>query len=50
MIPIPRGVGRTVDNQGQRDYMADPRNGFRAIVLPLKDGMEMAVYTGHEPS
>ena len=34
------------DNQGQREYMADPRNGFRAIVLPLKDGMEMAVYTG----
>jgi hypothetical protein len=26
--------------------MADPRNGFRAIVLPLKDGMEVAVYTG----
>lgn len=34
------------DNQGQREYMADPRNGFRAVVLPLKDGMEMAVYTG----
>ncbi len=34
------------DNRGQRDYMADPRNGFRAIVLPIKDGMEMAVYTG----
>lgn len=34
------------DNQGQREYMADARNGFRAVVLPLKDGMEMAVYTG----
>jgi predicted O-methyltransferase YrrM len=34
------------DNRGQRDYMADPANGFRAIVLPLKDGMEVAVYTG----
>ena len=34
------------DNEGQREYMADPQNGFRAIVLPLKDGMEMAVYTG----
>jgi predicted O-methyltransferase YrrM len=34
------------DNHGQREYMADPRNGFRAIVLPFKDGMEMAVYTG----
>ena len=27
-------------------YTADPKNGFRAAVLPLKDGMEMAVYTG----
>ncbi len=35
------------DNRGQREYMADPRNGFRAIVLPLKDGMEAAVYTGN---
>jgi predicted O-methyltransferase YrrM len=34
------------DNREQREYMADPRNGFRAIVLPLKDGMEVAVYTG----
>jgi len=34
------------DNHGQREYMADPANGFRAVVLPLKDGMEMAVYTG----
>ncbi len=34
------------DNQGKREYMADPRNGFRAVVLPLKDGMEAAVYTG----
>jgi predicted O-methyltransferase YrrM len=34
------------DNQGQREYMADPRNGFRGVVLPLKEGMEMAVYTG----
>ncbi len=34
------------DNRGQREFMADPRNGFRAIVLPLKDGMEVAVYTG----
>jgi predicted O-methyltransferase YrrM len=34
------------DNQSQREYMADPQNGFRAIVLPLKDGTEMAVYTG----
>ena len=34
------------DNRGQREYMADPRNGFRAVVLPLKDGMEAAVYTG----
>ena len=34
------------DNRDQRDYMADPRNGFRAVVLPLKDGMEAAVYTG----
>jgi predicted O-methyltransferase YrrM len=34
------------DTQGQREYMADPRNGFRAVVLPLKDGMEMAIYTG----
>lgn len=31
------------DNRGQREYMADPRNGFRAVVLPLKDGMEVAV-------
>ena len=35
------------DNRGQREYMADPRHGFRAIVLPLKDGMEAAVYTGN---
>ncbi len=34
------------DNRGQREDMADPRNGFRAVVLPLKDGMEVAVYTG----
>jgi len=34
------------DNRGQREYMGDPRNGFRAVVLPLKDGMEAAVYTG----
>ncbi len=34
------------DNRDQRDYMGDPRNGFRAVVLPLKDGMEAAVYTG----
>jgi len=34
------------DNRGQREYMADPRNGFRAIVLPLKDGMEVAAYVG----
>jgi len=34
------------DNQGQREYMADPQNGFRAIVLPVKDRMEVAVYTG----
>jgi predicted O-methyltransferase YrrM len=34
------------DNRDQRDYMADPANGFRGVVLPLKDGMEMAVYTG----
>ena len=33
------------DNQGQREYMADPQNGFRVVVLPLKDGMEAAVYT-----
>ncbi|MGH0030459.1 MAG: O-methyltransferase [Myxococcota bacterium] len=37
------------DNRDQREYMADPRNGFRALVLPLKDGMEVAVYTG-EPA
>jgi predicted O-methyltransferase YrrM len=34
------------DNAEQRAYMGDPANGFRAAVLPLKDGMEMAVYTG----
>jgi len=34
------------DNQGQREYMADSKNGFRAVVLPIKDGMEAAVYTG----
>ncbi len=34
------------DNEGRRRYVADPRNGFRAVVLPLKDGMEVAVYTG----
>ncbi len=34
------------DNEGKRRYMADSRNGFRAVVLPLKDGMEAAVYTG----
>ena len=34
------------DNRDKREYMADPRNGFRAVVLPLKDGMEAAVYTG----
>ena len=33
------------DNQGHREHMDDPRNGFRAVVLPIKDGMEMAVYT-----
>lgn len=38
------------DNRDQRAYMADPENGFRAIVLPLKDGMEVAVYTGSEES
>ena len=31
---------------GQRESMADPRSGFRAVVLPLDDSMEMAVYTG----
>ncbi len=36
------------DNRRQREYMADPRNGFRGIVMPLKDGMEVAVYTGLE--
>jgi len=34
------------DNADRRRYVADPRNGFRAVVLPLKDGMEAAVYTG----
>jgi predicted O-methyltransferase YrrM len=34
------------DNVDKRRYVADPRNGFRAVVLPLKDGMEAAVYTG----
>jgi predicted O-methyltransferase YrrM len=34
------------DNEEHHAYMADPTNGFRTIVLPLKDGMEMAVYTG----
>ena len=34
------------DNRGHHEYMADPRNGFRAVVLPIKDGMEAAVYTG----
>ena len=34
------------DHQRQLEYMADPRNGFRGVVLPLKDGMEIAVYTG----
>ncbi len=34
------------DNREKREYMADPRSGFRAVVLPLKDGMEAAVYTG----
>ena len=34
------------DNADKRRYVADPRNGFRAVVLPLKDGMEVAVYTG----
>jgi len=34
------------DNEEKRRYVADPRNGFRAVVLPLKDGMEAAVYTG----
>ena len=34
------------DNQGQREYMANPHNGFRAVVLPIKDGMEAAVYSG----
>jgi predicted O-methyltransferase YrrM len=34
------------DNADKRRYVADPRNGFRAVVLPLKDGMEAAVYTG----
>lgn len=37
------------DNVRQRKYMGDPRNGFRAIVLPLKDGMEVAVYTATAP-
>ncbi|MDP6977393.1 MAG: class I SAM-dependent methyltransferase [Myxococcota bacterium] len=36
------------DNHEQREYMADPRNGYRAVVLPVKDGMEVAVYTGRE--
>jgi hypothetical protein len=26
--------------------LQDPKNGFRVIVLPLKDAMEVAVYTG----
>jgi len=34
------------DNVEQREYMADPANGFRGVVLPIKDGMEAAVYTG----
>jgi predicted O-methyltransferase YrrM len=34
------------DNLDARAFMADPSNGFRAAVLPFKDGMEMAVYTG----
>jgi predicted O-methyltransferase YrrM len=34
------------DNEEHHAYMANPTNGFRTIVLPLKDGMEMAVYTG----
>ncbi len=34
------------DNRGHHEYMTDPRNGFRAVVLPIKDGMEAAVYTG----
>jgi len=34
------------DNRDQRNYMADSDNGFRSVVLPLKQGMEVAVYTG----
>ncbi len=34
------------DNRDHHEYIADPRNGFRAVVLPIKDGMEVAVYTG----
>jgi predicted O-methyltransferase YrrM len=34
------------ENREHREYVADPSNGFRAVVLPIKDGMEAAVYTG----
>jgi predicted O-methyltransferase YrrM len=34
------------DNRGHREYMSDPANGFRAVVLPIKDGTEAAVYVG----
>ena len=36
------------DEEPHRAYMADPANGFRAFTLPIKDGMEMAVYLGHD--
>jgi predicted O-methyltransferase YrrM len=34
------------DNEAARTYVAEPKNGFRAAVLPFKDGLQMAVYTG----
>ncbi len=34
------------DHTDRRRYVADPQNGFRAVVLPLEDGMEATVYTG----
>lgn len=33
-----------VDNRELLDYMADPASGYRSVLLPLKDGMQMSVY------
>ena len=33
-----------VDNRELLAYRADPESGYRSMLLPLKDGMQMAIY------